>query len=643
MSYVLTTKDGRTSTYSTYTDEAYKALKDRNPNLETLVQVKYVPENSGRKDYKQRRRAYGQVADFFPQTTDDYDLHKDEPMTLEGAARRGISVLRDVGSMPMRGLMGGIDHARTGENTFGMTAEEAGAQGGINGFIQGVTRDPLFAATMLPIGRAYQGGQKAASGIGRLYNTYKAGNAASRPASKFGMTADLLKGTTIAGAVAEADNATRQEGYRLDPGIAAGVGAATAIAPFVGAKTVSYLKNRIAGFDRMTWEDLKALINRAFRGQRSKELSDIETMQLISSNPELVDEIARNANKPYLHEAQNRVNDETVTLLNNTPTPAMGEPGMLTWRQYQSPNKMAVSPTTLESELVAERDALKQSIKQAKKEGAPKAIIDEDTARLKELNSQIDEQKGLRNGAYAAGESDIVPMKNGATAPTDKRTEKFFDDLTELMMDANTEMAANWNTVGNRIRRNYKGDKYSVTPELIGNIANKEMNDLQRKVFARARSRNRGNSEADPVVTNEDLANFMDILAKNNMFEHMEALMKAATWLDEKTKARLMGNALKNKAYDGAISALDTPVKRIYQEPSTAGDVVKDKAKKIPVVSAFFKDGNGFPADFSNRYKAAADGTAYRKVIDRADGKYKRPASFVVPGMRVADEMEDRR
>lgn len=624
MQYELTYSDGKKVTIS---ESQYNRVKDR---LGSSIKVRRVG------DYRERQEKYGPLGSVFPYLADDYSRNG-EVSSVGGAVRRGIAGIKDVASYPGRAVAGGLNYLIRGENTIGQTSEEAGEEGGFLGTTSAIARDPLTLPSMVAVpGISSNLVRGTARGVEGLFDA-----GVNTPAGRSALSRIGGLGMAAGGgaSVGLADNAIRQEGYGTDMKVAAGVGALTAIAPYVGVSTLNFLKNRVRNIDRMTWEELKALVNRFMRGNKSRELDDYGTMKLISTNPELVDEIARNANKPYLQQAENRTIAETSQILENTPTPPMSGEGTVRFNEYLSPKQMGKTPTTRERELAEQAEALKDRIKQDRSEGAPKALIDEDKAQLKEVNEMIKAEKSNRNRSYAEGEDQFVPSTYGQEGKTDQRTEKFFKDLRMLMDDANTAMTADWNTVEGRLRRNWKGEVYAISPEEIGNVAKREMKTLYDKVISRERSANRGISNNDPVVTNEDISNMMQVLARNNMFEHMDALMKACTWLDDATKQRIASNAFRQKAFGEAKTALDRPVNYMYEKPQGVADLAKDKLSKLPFVS--FDEVKGIPQDFSRRYTRGTEGSAGRRILELSGENPRRPFFFTPAGLRVSGSDRD--
>lgn len=633
-------------------DELYEQKKQ--VGLKPGTKARHIEEPDTRKPYERRQQEYGEKARYFPYSTEMYDKYGGV-QGLNDFGLRTIAAAKDVFSLPARGLIGGLNQMITGENTTGKTSEEWGADGGVLGTTASIATDPMTLPTAVPVGKVFGAGKAVGSRLNAVpgvKNLFEAGTAPVSKGSKLA-EAGRFGAATGAGAVyGLADNAIKQEGYGTTPGIAAGVGALTAIAPYVGVRTLEFLRNRIKGIDRMTWEELKALVNRALRGPNAADLDDMAIMRQISQNPELVDEIARNANKPYFNAAQNEANASTANILNNTPTPPMGEPATVQYKEFVGPKKMSTTPTTREQELIARANEVKANLKQAKKEGA--AIAEEDEALLKDLQQQIKVEKNNRNMAWANGEDMFRADKKGPTVISDARSRDFIDNVADAFDDANNKMVANWNFISDRIeqspgwqgmRQNSRGQYYAVNPERIGKIALDEIHNFQNKVLGRARNKSRGMDEADPIVTNEDVANLLNKLSQYNLFEHMDAVLKACTWLDEGTKRKLAENAMRNKVFGNAQLAMDKPVNRNYEKVESAAKEVKNGLNRVPGVKVLIPDSKevkGIPIDFSKRYGAAVDGTFFRRLMDKTDDRLKRPFIFTPAGINIVSGKEEK-
>ena len=634
-------------------DEEYEKVKG---TLRSTTQVRKLSSDNKQSlaPHQERQQKYGTLGSMFPYLADDYSRNGDVD-SFGGAVRRGIAGVKDVASYPGRAIVGGLNKMITGENTTGKTSEEWGADGGVLGTTASIATDPMTLPTAVPVGKVFGAGKAVGSRLNAIpgvKNLFEAGTAPVSKGSKLS-EAGRFGAATGAGAVyGLADNAIKQEGYGTTPGIAAGVGAMTAIAPYVGVRTLEFLRNRVKGIDRMTWEELKALVNRALRGPNAADLDDMAIMRQISQNPELVDEIARNANKPYFNAAQLEALGSTDNILKNTPTPTMGEPAIIKYKEFIGPKKMSVSPTTRERELTEQANEVKANFKQAKKEGA--AIADEDKAMLKDLQEQIKAEKDNRGMAWANGEDMFRDMENGPRVVSDVRTRNYIDHVSDAFDDANNKMVANWNFVSDRIeqspgwqgiRQKHNGQYYDISPEEIGNIALKKIRTFQNKVLGRARDKSRGMGEADPIVTNEDVANLLNELSQFNLYEHMDAVLKACTWLDEGTKRKLAENAMRNKVFGNAKLAIDKPVNRNYEKVESAAKEVKNGLNRVPGVKVLIPDSkevNGIPIDFSKRYGAAVDGTFFRRLMDQTDDRLKRPFIFTPAGINVVSGKEER-
>lgn len=642
--------NGKTKVIS---DEEYEKVKG---TLRSTTQVRKLSSDKKQSiaPHQERQQKYGTLGSMFPYLADDYERNGDVD-SFGGAVRRGIAGVKDLFSMPLRSAVGSLNQMINGENTMGKTSEEWGAGGGFLGTTAAMVTDPMAPLTVVPVGKVFEAGRVVSPMLNGEKGVMNLFNAGVRNAPKNSKLAEMGRIGGIAGGGAlfgSADNAIRQEGYQTTPGVAAGVGALTAIAPYVGLRTLSYIKNKIKNIDRMTWEEFKALFNRAFRGPNAAELDDIAIMRMVSQNPEIADELARNANKPYFNAAQNEANASTSNILNNTPTPPMGEPATVQYKEFVGPKKMSATPTTREQELIARSNEVKANLKQAKKEGA--AIAEEDEALLKDLQQQIKVEKNNRSNSWANGEDMFRADKKGPTVISDVRTRDYIDNVADAFDDANNKMVANWNFISDRIeqspgwqgiRQNARGQYYAVNPERIGKIALDKIHEFQNKILGRARMKNRGTGESDPIVTNEDVANLLNELSQFNLYEHMDAVLKACTWLDEGTKRKLAENAMRNKVFGNAKLAMDKPVNRNYEKVESTLNKVEGKLNRVPGVKVVIpepKDVKGIPTDFSKRYKSAVDGTLFRRMLDETDDRLKRPLIFAPAGISVVSGKEDK-
>lgn len=683
-------------------DELYEQKKK--VGLKPGTKARHIEEPDTRKPYERRQQEYGEKARYFPYSTEMYDKYGGV-QGLNDFGLRTIAAAKDVFSLPARGLVGGLNQMITGENTTGKTSEEWGADGGVLGTTASIATDPMTLPTAVPVGKVFGAGKAVGSRLNAVpgvKNLFEAGTAPVSKGSKLA-EAGRFGAATGAGAVyGLADNAIKQEGYGTTPGIAAGVGALTAIAPYVGVRTLEFLRNRIKGIDRMTWEELKALVNRALRGPNAADLDDMAIMRQISQNPELVDEIARNANKPYFNAAQNEANASTANILNNTPTPPMGRQEEIKYKEFVGPKNMRKVPTTKENELIEQAKGIEAELKNKKKEERTlkniknqieaeqgnRRIFSPDgenmlpTAKenklieqakeiesnlklrdeegvspekaLKNIKNRIEAESRNRRFSWSEGEDMFRDMKDGPSVISDSRSKKFIDNVADAFDDANNKMVANWNFISDRIeqspgwqgmRQNSRGQYYAVNPERIGKIALDEIHNFQNKVLGRARNKSRGMDEADPIVTNEDVANLLNKLSQYNLFEHMDAVLKACTWLDEGTKRKLAENAMRNKVFGNAKLAMDKPVNRNYEKVESVSKEVKNGLNRVPGVKVLIPDSKevkGIPIDFSKRYSAAVDGTFFRRLMDQTDDRLKRPFIFTPAGINVVSGKEEK-
>lgn len=596
MSWRITNASGETEVIS---DEQYNRIKGK---LQSTTKAEQI------KPHQERQQKYGTLGSMFPYITDDYEKNGDVN-SVGGAIRRGIAGVKDMASYPGRVAMGGLNYLINGDYSLGKTSEEAGdSMAKQDGFLnqsvastEALLRDPMLIPSF------------------------------ALPGLK------VAKEAVPAGiALAELDNLNRQEGYQGDPKVAAGIGAISGLAPFLPESVLKLIQKRVQGIDRMTTEELMALVQGTFFGSKVKPRSNYELAQVINEHPEIIDEIARNANKPYLKSASEDAVLGGVKILSDSPTPEMIGKGVIGKTEYVSRAQMSKEPTAKEKELIGQIDELKARIKQGKKEGAPEAIIEEDKATLAELQQDLKEESKNRVKAYSEGAPQFRWKKGGQQTDTDARTQKFFEDLHMLNDEANTAIGSNWEVAGGRIRRNWKGEAIPETPEQVGKWVEDEMNVLADKVHNKARNKNLGKGEDDPVITNKDISVMLEKMAKHNMFEHMEALLKACTWLDESTKNELMRNAVSHKAYVNALEVMDKNVNYNYPKPLDLTKKLKEKASRNAVLGGFFEKESGFPSDFSRRYSAMSDRTGVRGIP--IENRNVRVAPFVIPGLNIVED-----
>lgn len=592
MSYILTNERGQ---HKYFTDEQYEKFvakygKDR-------FKVRRVSDTKSKSDtikpHQERQQKYGTLGSMFPYLADDYDRNG-SVSTLEGAIRRGVAGVKDVASYPGRAAAGLIDYAVNGDNSIGKTSEEAFAKGQSLG---GILRDPYSLIMATPVGKGT-----------RLVNAAK----------------DAALGSSV-GAL---EASTRQEGYGMSPlvgaGIGAGLGAGAGLLGILPSALASAMRSRIRNIDSMTKEELNALANASLRGPGSKPLNDIEIAQLIESQPEVIDIIARNANRRDLSTLQN---DAARNLENFGMTPieetAMGP--KVGRNEYLSRGKMGKTMTPEESIFAEQAGTVRDRLKAAKAEGAPEAIVAEDTQELGRLQSEQKAARGNREMNYSEGVDQLrqTPSRTSQKAVTDENTAKFFDDLNMLMDDAVTKMSATWRTEGGRLRRNARGQIIPETPEQIGNRANDYINMLSDKVQGRARSKGRGLNESDARITNEDISVVLRKMAAGNEFEFMDALLNACTWLDDATKQALKRDAMVEKAAGNAQSFMGTKMQYLDEDGNIVGNLVGrtpvGRTVKVAKEIAFPSD-NGFPRNFSKRYTSMQDGTRTRRFLDAIEG-----------------------
>lgn len=600
MSWRITNASGETEVIS---DEQYNRIKGK---LQATTKAEQI------KPHQERQQKYGTLGSMFPYLADDYDRNG-SVSTLEGAIRRGVAGVKDVASYPGRAAAGLLDYDVNGDNSLGKTSEEAFAKGKTFG---GILRDPYSLIMATPVGNG-----------SRLANAAK----------------EALLGATVGSFEA----ATRQEGYGMSPVVGAGLGAGAGLLSVLPATLASAMRSRIRNIDSMTKEELNALANASLRGHGSKPLNDIEIAQLIESQPEVIDIIARNANRRDLSTLQN---DAVRNLENFGMTPieetAMGP--KVGRNEYLSRGKMGKTMTPEESIFAEQAGTVRDRLKAAKAEGAPEAIVVEDTQELGRLQSEQKAARGNREMNYSEGVDQLrqTPSKTSQKAFTDERTAKFFDDLNMLMDDAATRMSATWRTEGGRLRRNARGQIIPETPEQIGNRANDYINMLSDKVQGRARSKGRGLNESDARITNEDISVVLRKMAAGNEFEFMDALLNACTWLDDATKQALKRDAMVEKAAGNAQSFMGTKMQYLDEDGNIVGNLVGrtpvgrtvKAAKEIALPTE-----KGFPRNFSKRYTAMQDGTRTRRFLDAIEGN--NPPQLLTPTVFgfVPMEREDRR
>lgn len=606
MSYKITNASGETAVIS---DEQYNRIKDR---LNASTKVERVTEKSKPNPHQERQQKYGTLGSMFPYLADDYDKNG-SVSTLEGAVRRGVAGVKDVASYPGRAAAGMLDYFVNGNNSLGKTSEEAFAKGQTLG---GFLRDPYAAFVFTP-------------------------------ASKGSSVARVVKDVLFGGTLGASEAATRQEGYGMSPLVGAGLGAGAGLLGILPSALASAMRSRIRNIDSMTKEELNALANASLRGPGSKPLNDIEIAQLIESQPEVIDIIARNANRRDLSTLQN---DAARNLENFGMTPieetAMGP--KVGRNEYLSRGKMGKTMTPEESIFAEQAKTVRDRLKAEKAEGAPEAIVAEDTQELGRLQSEQKAARDNREMSYSEGVDQLrqTPFRTSQKAVTDERTSKFFDDLNMLMDDAATRMSATWRTEGGRLRRNARGQIIPETPEQIGNRANDYINMLSDKVQGRARSKGRGLNESEARITNEDISVVLRKMAAGNEFEFMDALLNACTWLDDATKQALKRNAMVEKAAGNAQSFMGTKMQYLDEDGNIVGNLVGrtpvgrtvKAAKEIALPSD-----KGFPRNFSKRYTAMQDGTRTRRFLDAIEGN--NPPQLFTPTVLgfVPMEREDRR
>lgn len=612
MSYILTNERGQDKYF---TDEQYeKFVAKYGKDRFKVRRVSDTKSKSGTiKPHQERQQKYGTLGSMFPYLADDYDKNG-SVSTLEGAVRRGVAGVKDVASYPGRAAAGMLDYFVNGDNSLGKTSEESFASGQTGG---GMLRDPYAAF-------------------------------AFNPASKGSSVARVVKDVLFGGTLGASEAATRQEGYGMSPLVGAGIGAGAGILSYLPTAIASAMRSRIRNIDAMTKEELNALANASLRGPGSKPLNDIEIAQLIESQPKVIDIIARNANRRDLSTLQN---DAARNLENFGMTPieetAMGP--KVGRNEYLSRGKMGKTMTPEESIFAEQAGTVRDRLKSAKAEGAPEAIVAEDTQELGRLQSEQKAARGNREMNYSEGVDQLrqTPSRTSQKSVTDERTAKFFDDLNMLMDDAVTKMSATWRTEGGRLRRNARGQIIPETPEQIGNRANDYINMLSDKVQGRARSKGRGLNESDARITNEDISVVLRKMAAGNEFEFMDALLNACTWLDDATKQSLKRDAMVEKAAGNAQSFMGTKMQYIDEDGNIVGSLLGrtpvGRTVKVAKEIALPSD-KGFPRNFSKRYTDMQDGTATRRFVDAIDGTG--PSQILTPtmlGFIPAELREDRR
>lgn len=612
MSYILTNERGQDKYF---TDEQYeKFVAKYGKDRFKVRRVSDTKSESGTiKPHQERQQKYGTLGSMFPYLADDYDRNG-SVSTLEGAIRRGVAGVKDVASYPGRAVAGLLDYAVNGDNSLGKTSEEAFASGLTGG---GMLRDPYAAF-------------------------------AFTPASKGSAVARVAKDVLLGGTLGASEAATIQEGYGMSPLVGAGIGAGAGILSYLPTAIASAMRSRIRNIDAMTKEELNALANASLRGPGSKPLNDIEIAQLIESQPEVIDIIARNANRRDLSTLQN---DAARNLENFGMTPieetSMGP--KVGRNEYLSRGKMGKTMTPEESIFAEQAGTVRDRLKAANSEGAPEAIVAEDIQELGRLQSEQKAARGNREMNYSEGVDQLrqTPSKTSQKAVTDERTAKFFDDLNMLMDDAVTRMSATWRTEGGRLRRNARGQIIPENPEQIGNRANDYINMLSDKVQGRARSKGRGLNESDARITNEDISVVLRKMAAGNEFEFMDALLNACTWLDDATKQALKRDAMVEKAAGNAQSFMGTKMQYLDEDGNIVGNLVGrtpvGRTVKVAKEIALPSD-KGFPRNFSKRYTAMQDGTATRRFVNAIDGTG--PSQILTPtmlGFIPAELREERR
>ena len=562
--------------------------------------------------HQERQQKYGTLGSMFPYLADDYDRNG-SVSTLEGAIRRGVAGVKDVASYPGRAAAGLIDYAVNGDYSLGKTSEEAFAKGQSFG---GILRDPYSLIMAKPVGNGT-----------RLVKA--------------------AKEAALGASVGALESSTRQEGYGMSPLVGAGIGAGAGLLGILPSALASAMRSRIRNIDSMTKEELNALANASLRGPGSKPLNDIEIAQLIESQPEVIDIIARTANRRDLSTLQN----EAARKLENFGMTPIKETAMGTKvgrNEYLSRGKMGKTMTPKESIFAEQSRTVRDRLKAAKAEGAPKAIVAEDTQELARLQSEQKAARGKREMNYSEGVDQLrqTPSRTSQKAVTDEKTAKFFDDLNMLMDDAVTKMSATWRTEGGRLRRNARGQIIPETPEQIGNRANDYINMLSDKVQGRARSKERGLNESDARITNEDISVVLRKMAAGNEFEFMDALLNACTWLDDATKQSLKRYAMVEKAAGNAQSFMGTKMQYLDEDGNIVGNLVGrtpvGRTVKFAKEIALPSD-KGFPRNFSKRYTEMQDGTRTRRFLDAIE--WNNPPQLFTPTVFgfVPMEREDRR
>lgn len=606
MSYKITNASGETAVIS---DEQYNRIKDR---LNASTKVERVTEKSKPNPHQERQQKYGTLGSMFPYITDDYEKNGDVN-SVGGAVRRSIAGIKDVASYPGRAIAGGLDYIVNGDNSLGKTSEEAMSKGQTTG---GILRNPLTPLAFVPGIAPATIGQSVATG-------------AAFGAADAGISQPYEGETTGERALNIANGA----------GIGAGFGLAPMAVPLFKAIQGKLKGLLSAPATKETLRQARELGNIIFRGKRSGQLSDYETDQLIKSQQDVFDKIARNMDRESLEAIRNESEGELLRNFGGIKIADDAEKGIVGRNDYVTRARMAKEPTAEERLLNDEISGVKKSIEQAKQEGNP-GVIAEDSERLTQLKENAANAKLGRNTSYSEGTEQLVqaPSDRGQHAFTDKTTEKFFSNLNQTMDDAVTKMAGTWKTEGGRIRRNARGQVIPGTPEQLGNRANDYINMLSNQVQARSRGINTGVGEAAPRITNEDVAVVLQEMGRNNEWEFMDALLDACTWLSKTEKQNLKYNAILNKASVNALDALGvTPVSAIEQ----AGGVA-DVAGKIPKVGKYIKGiaelGNeskkGWPKDFSSRYEAMQRGKPYSVDFLGAETE---AVPYTIPGIVITN------